>query len=558
MRSPLLVLTAVLLGTLPPGGTFVDDDNSVHQPNIEAIAAEEITRGCNPPINDRFCPDDGVTRGEMAAFLTRAKNLKPVDVDHFTDDSGHTFEGVINSLAEGEITRGCNPPSNSRFCPDREMTRGEMAAMLVRAFGYSSTHHDSFSDDRGHTFEADINALAAKGITKGCNPPLNTHYCPNDTVTRAEMATFLTRALGLEPIVPPDREIVADVRFSPGDPVESIVSDSGPNTVFAFSSGVYRGVSIKPKSGQVFFGESGAVLKGNGAGFAFRSGASDVVIDGLEMTGYEPASKRGVVQGGRDWLVQNNHIHHNGEVGIHSINGGIVKGNNLHHNGRFGISGVGFRLIENNEIAFNATEEGHTSVSGGAKFVRSADLVIKGNFIHDNYSNGLHVDIGSENTLTTNNRVVKNRGSGIVYEIGCAPGGVIRNNHVEGNGFPDKHPNWMADTAGMVISMTGGVEIYGNTLVNNTKGIGAIEWAHGDVDLVACHPHLQDLKVHDNVITQSGGAAAGIDATTNVDKVWSSWNNGFANNTYNLSGGAGFRWKGDWLTYSEWKAVGLG
>jgi hypothetical protein len=31
-----------------------------------------VTQGCNPPANDRFCPDDFVTRAQMAAFFKRA------------------------------------------------------------------------------------------------------------------------------------------------------------------------------------------------------------------------------------------------------------------------------------------------------------------------------------------------------------------------------------------------------------------------------------------------------------------------------------------------------
>ena len=205
MRYSLAILAAALLGALPPGGTFVDDDGSVHEGNIEAIAAESITKGCNPPANDRYCPGEGVTRGEMAGFLTRATDLEPTDGDQFTDDREHTFEDDINSMATAGIAKGCNPPDNDRFCPDREMIRGEMAAMLVRAFDYPPGGHDQFTDDAGHTFEDDINRLAAAGITKGCNPPVNDEFCPDETITRAEMATFLARALNLEPMLPPAR-----------------------------------------------------------------------------------------------------------------------------------------------------------------------------------------------------------------------------------------------------------------------------------------------------------------------------------------------------------------
>ncbi|MFO7292941.1 MAG: S-layer homology domain-containing protein, partial [Acidimicrobiia bacterium] len=54
------------------GTDFVDDDGSIFEGDIERLAAAGITRGCNPPDNDRFCPDDPITRGQMAAFLFRA------------------------------------------------------------------------------------------------------------------------------------------------------------------------------------------------------------------------------------------------------------------------------------------------------------------------------------------------------------------------------------------------------------------------------------------------------------------------------------------------------
>ncbi len=192
--------TAAMAAELPPGGTFIDDDDSVHEGTIEAIAAEGITRSCNPPVGDRFCPTDAVTRGQMAAFLVRALGLNETSgSDTFTDDDGSIFEGDIERLAHAGITTGC---TSTQFCPDLDITRGQMAAFLTRAYGYPASDVDAFGDDDGSIFEDDINALAASGITRGCT---SDSFCPDDSVTREQMASFLARAEGLAPIVPPDR-----------------------------------------------------------------------------------------------------------------------------------------------------------------------------------------------------------------------------------------------------------------------------------------------------------------------------------------------------------------
>jgi hypothetical protein len=220
---PLLLLLALL----PPGGTFVDDDGSVHEGSIEAIAAEGLTVGCNPPQSDRYCPTRTVTRGEMAAFLARALTLGETDDDFFSDDDGHLFEGAINRLAEAGVTEGCNPPSNSNFCPDRVMTRGEMAAMLSRAFHYPASGVDRFRDDDGDLFEAAINRLAAAGVTSGCNPPANDRFCPGAEITRDQMATFLTRSLELTPLKPPSVDSPMGARYwSPSSPFNTPIPEN--------------------------------------------------------------------------------------------------------------------------------------------------------------------------------------------------------------------------------------------------------------------------------------------------------------------------------------------
>ena len=181
------------------GSRFIDVTGHVHEQSIEAIADAGITLGCNPPMNDRFCPSDRVTRAQMAAFLVRALGLtNEGGGDHFTDDDGMIFESSIDRLATAGVTKGCNPPTNDRYCPNSYVTRAEMAAFLVRAFGYSDAGAgDLFIDDDGMIFESSIDRLATAGVTKGCNPPTNDRYCPNSYVTRAEMAAFLNRALGL-------------------------------------------------------------------------------------------------------------------------------------------------------------------------------------------------------------------------------------------------------------------------------------------------------------------------------------------------------------------------
>lgn len=216
MRRQLLTLTLVGLvfaasagaasgaDELPPGGTFLDDDYSAHEPAIEAIAAEGITRGCNPPLNNLFCPDDPVTRGQMAAFLTRALALPATNQAPFQDANG-VFQDSINRLAAADITKGCNPPVNDLFCPDDLVTRGQMAAFLTRALSLPQGSGDTFTDDDGSIFESAIESMATAGITKGCDPPANDRYCPDSVVTRAQMATFLTRGLGLTPLHPPER-----------------------------------------------------------------------------------------------------------------------------------------------------------------------------------------------------------------------------------------------------------------------------------------------------------------------------------------------------------------
>jgi hypothetical protein len=176
-----------------------DDVPSSHlfSDDINWLADQGITRGCNPPQNNLFCPDDFVTRGQMAAFLVRALHYTDgAGADLFVDDNGSVFEDDIDRLGTAGVTAGCNPPVNDRFCPNGLVTRGQMAAFLARAFKLTNLGMvDLFVDDNNSIFEADIDKLGATGVSRGCNPPTNDRFCPTQNVTRAQMAAFIRRAV---------------------------------------------------------------------------------------------------------------------------------------------------------------------------------------------------------------------------------------------------------------------------------------------------------------------------------------------------------------------------
>ncbi len=174
-------------------GRFVDDDASVHEDDIAELASRGITTGCNPPESSLFCPDDAVTRAQMASFLIRTFDVPPSEDRPFTDTTGSIHAADIAALAAAGITTGCAP---TLYCPDDPVTRAQMASFLVRTLGLPPAASSAFTDTAASIHAADIAALAAAGITTGCTPTL---YCPDDPVTRAQMASFLIRAMAPTP-----------------------------------------------------------------------------------------------------------------------------------------------------------------------------------------------------------------------------------------------------------------------------------------------------------------------------------------------------------------------
>ncbi len=190
----------------PAEDAFSDDDGSVHEPALNALANLGYLAGTECEDNN-ICPTRNLQRWELAVWLGRAltNNTEPPETttSRFEDvNPAQWWAAHVERFAQLQITTGCKTEPLS-YCPYNSVTRAQMASFLKRAYQLPQANNIGFTDIQGNTHAANINALAAARITTGCNTnPLN--YCPTKPVTRAQMATFIARATGLinKPPVP--------------------------------------------------------------------------------------------------------------------------------------------------------------------------------------------------------------------------------------------------------------------------------------------------------------------------------------------------------------------
>lgn len=112
----------------------------------------------------------------------------------FVDDDANTHEGMIEAIAALGVTLGCE---TSLYCPAAELNRGQMASFLARALTLPDPVADHFADDDGTTHEDNINRISEAGITTGFSDGT---YRPDDIITRAQMASFIARGFGLDAV----------------------------------------------------------------------------------------------------------------------------------------------------------------------------------------------------------------------------------------------------------------------------------------------------------------------------------------------------------------------
>ena len=177
-------------GTLAPGATqpvTLDFITALQWPGLHQASLR--VAGTDP-----FAPVD-VPVNYTIAFLD-------VPVDHWADAFIHALAGV-------RVTRGCG---EGNFCPDAAVDRSQMAILMVRAM-----HGPLFVPPAASGIfvdvpisETDVTAdyieqLYQDGIVAGCAVGAGgeRYYCPDGIVSRAEMAVFISKGIGLPPVAPP-------------------------------------------------------------------------------------------------------------------------------------------------------------------------------------------------------------------------------------------------------------------------------------------------------------------------------------------------------------------
>ena len=146
-----------------------------------------------------FCPGEPVWRWTTAVWLVRVlgESEPQAGLSRFVDvDDSEWWMPYVERLADLGITHGC-ATEPARFCPEDPVTRAQMASFLSRAFGLEESEGSPevvFSDVGEGVHTDSIYALLASGITVGCAAEPEARFCPGRFTTRAQMASFLKRA----------------------------------------------------------------------------------------------------------------------------------------------------------------------------------------------------------------------------------------------------------------------------------------------------------------------------------------------------------------------------
>ena len=204
MRIPWKVLSITLAAMLIAGSVAAQETPApqpltpVQRRAVQAFAADGILEGTSCSVED--CSGT-VLRWEVAMWIIRLFNYEPTPHESFADvDSEQRYASFVETLYDQNITVGCLTDP-LRFCPERPTSRGQMAAFATRAFNLDDTDppHRFFDVSPTDVFRDNITALQNAGILSADCDEGERLFCPGQPIVAAEAVEWLYRASLLAP-----------------------------------------------------------------------------------------------------------------------------------------------------------------------------------------------------------------------------------------------------------------------------------------------------------------------------------------------------------------------
>ncbi|MBI3647354.1 MAG: right-handed parallel beta-helix repeat-containing protein [Actinobacteria bacterium] len=340
----------------------------------------------------------------------------------------------------------------------------------------------------------------------------------------------------------------AAVRIRAGADIQAKIDAHPAGTTFRLDAGKWHLTStLEPKSGDRILGAGmgRTILYGVGRtfdGIAGKTSTKDVEIAYLTVRGFQQG-----VRTGSGWVLHNMQMTAD-QIGVRMNGvGPVVRGSYIHHNVQFGVLGTTSKgRFLSNEVSYNRTDRTLDSgYSGATKWVHSTGLLVRGNYVHNNYGKGLWLDIEDHGCKLVNNVVRKNLEEGIRVEIGF--GNVVVGNRVRRNGG-----------GGINVLNSSDTVVRGNTISGPASALYVLRFAgNGRKSDTGVEYTNTNNRAESNTIRLSSGQSVGVIRTAGTTS-----GNSFDWNSYRVSALTDryFKWwdgTAQWtVAWSDWQGFG--